>query len=107
MKRMSVLMAVAFVDMIGLTLVLPLLALYALKMQADATTIGFLTASFPVAQLIASPVWGRVSDRYGRRPALLVGLAASALEIGRASCREGVGVAGVVGAGEEMEGGWG
>src|SRR5947207_8188949 len=79
MKRMSVLMAVAFVDMIGLTLVLPLLALYALKMQADATTIGFLTASFPVAQLIASPVWGRVSDRYGRRPALLVGLAASAL----------------------------
>src|SRR5438046_2272256 len=68
MKRMSVLMAVAFVDMIGLTLVLPLLALYALKMQADATTIGFLTASFPVAQLIASPVWGRVSDRYGRRP---------------------------------------
>ena len=79
MKRMSVLMAVAFVDMIGLTLVLPLLALYALKMQADATMIGFLTASFPVAQLIASPVWGRVSDRYGRRPALLVGLAASAL----------------------------
>src|SRR5881398_3810776 len=79
MKRMSVLMAVAFVDMIGLTLVLPLLALYALKMQADATTIGFLTASFPVAQLIASPVWGRVSDRYGRRPALLVGLTASTL----------------------------
>src|SRR5437763_13678151 len=79
MKRMSVLMAVAFVDMIGLTLVLPLLALYALKMQADATTIGFLTASFPVAQLIASPVWGRVSDRYGRRPALLVRLAAPAL----------------------------
>src|SRR5437660_12672256 len=78
MKRMSVLMAVAFVDMIGLTLVLPLLALYALKMQADATTIGFLTASFPVAQLISAPVWGRVSDRYGRRPALLIGLSASA-----------------------------
>src|SRR5437879_12564348 len=79
MRRMAVLMAVAFVDMIGLMLVLPLLPLYALHLHASATTIGFLTASFPVAQLVASPVWGRVSDRYGRRPALLVGLAASAL----------------------------
>ena len=77
MKRMSVLMAVAFVDMIGLTLVLPLLALYAINLHASPTTVGFLTAAFPVAQLLASPVWGRVSDRYGRRPALLVGLAAS------------------------------
>src|SRR5947209_5255538 len=79
MKRMSVLMAVAFVDMIGLMLVLPLLPLYALHLNASATTIGFLTASFPVAQLLASPVWGRFSDRYGRRPALLVGLTASAM----------------------------
>jgi multidrug resistance protein len=79
MKRMSVLMAVAFVDMIGLMLVLPLLPLYALKLNATATVIGFLTAAFPVAQLLASPVWGRVSDRYGRRPALIVGLTASAL----------------------------
>src|SRR5207302_4860175 len=79
MTRMGILMAVAFVDMIGLTLVLPLLALYALHLHASPTTIGFLTASFPVAQLVASPIWGRVSDRYGRRPALLVGLAASAV----------------------------
>ncbi|HZI23252.1 MAG TPA: MFS transporter [Gemmatimonadales bacterium] len=79
MRRLAVLMAVAFVDMIGLMLVLPLLPLYALKLNATATLIGFLTASFPVAQLLASPVWGRVSDRYGRRPALLVGLTASAI----------------------------
>src|SRR5881398_856952 len=79
MRRMAVLMAVAFVDMIGLMLVLPLLPLYATHLHASATTIGFLTAAFPVAQLLASPVWGRVSDRYGRRPALLVGLTASAL----------------------------
>jgi multidrug resistance protein len=79
MKRLSVLMAVAFVDMIGLMMVIPLLPLYALRLHADASTIGVLSASFPVAQLAASPVWGRVSDRYGRRPALLVGLAASAV----------------------------
>jgi multidrug resistance protein len=41
--------------------------------------VGILVASFSVAQLAASPVWGRVSDRYGRRPVLLVGLAASAI----------------------------
>jgi len=79
MKRLSVLMAVAFVDMIGLMMVFPLLPLYAQRLHATPTVIGFLSASFPVAQLAASPVWGRVSDRYGRRPALLVGLAASAI----------------------------
>src|SRR6266576_3874841 len=79
MRRMAVLMAVAFVDMIGLMLVVPLLPLYALHLHASATTIGFLTAAFPVAQLVASPVWGRVSDRYGRRPAIMVGLTASTL----------------------------
>lgn len=79
MKRMSVLMAVAFVDMIGLMMVIPLLPLYAKRLDASASLIGVLTASFPVAQLASSPVWGRVSDRYGRRPALLVGLTASAI----------------------------
>lgn len=79
MTRMWILMAVAFVDMIGLMLIIPLLPLYALHLHANATMIGFLGASFPVAQLAASPVWGRVSDRYGRRPVLLAGLTASAI----------------------------
>ncbi len=78
MKRLSALMAVAFVDMIGLMMVVPVLPLYAQRLHADPSTIGVLAASFPIAQLTSSPVWGRVSDRYGRRPALLVGLAASA-----------------------------
>src|SRR5438128_11053610 len=79
MKRMSVLMAVAFVDMIGLMMVLPLLPLYALRLHADPATIGFMTASFPIAQLASSPICGRVSDHYGRRPVLLVGLSASTI----------------------------
>jgi multidrug resistance protein len=79
MKRLSVLMLVAFVDMMGLMIIWPLLPLYADKLGASATVVGLLAASFPVAQLVSSPVWGFVSDRYGRRPALLVGLGASAI----------------------------
>lgn len=79
MKRLGALLAVAFVDMIGLMMILPLLPLYAQSLGAAPLAIGLLTAAFPVAQLASSPVWGRVSDRYGRRPALLIGLAASAV----------------------------
>jgi len=79
MRRLSVLMAVAFVDMMGLMIIWPLLPLYAVNMHATPTVVGFLAGSFPVAQLLASPVWGYVSDRYGRRPALLIGLGSSAI----------------------------
>ncbi|MFL5402190.1 MAG: MFS transporter [Gemmatimonadales bacterium] len=77
-RRLAVLIAVNFVDMIGFMIVLPLLPFYALKLEASAETIGRLIAAFSIAQLLAAPVWGRVSDRYGRRPALLIGLSASA-----------------------------
>lgn len=77
-RRLTVLIGVNAVDMIGFAMVLPLLPFYALEMQATPETIGWITSSFSIAQLVSSPLWGRVSDRYGRRPALLVGLAASA-----------------------------
>ncbi|HEV8305509.1 MAG TPA: MFS transporter [Gemmatimonadales bacterium] len=79
MKRLAVLMAVAFVDMMGLMIIWPLLPLYAVNLHASPTLVGLLAASFPVAQLTSSPIWGYVSDRYGRRPALLVGLGSSAI----------------------------
>jgi len=79
MKRLSVLMAVCFVDMLGLMLVAPLMAFYAKRMNAPDWMVGPLIASFAVAQLVSSPVWGKVSDRYGRRPAMLIGLAGSAV----------------------------
>jgi MFS family permease len=78
-RRLAVLIAVNFVDMIGFMIVLPLLPFYALKLHATPETIGRLIASFSIAQLLAAPIWGRVSDRYGRRPALLIGLSASAI----------------------------
>jgi MFS family permease len=57
-------------------MIFPLMPLYAKALKISAFHIGIITASFYVAQLISAPLWGRVSDRYGRRPALLVGLAA-------------------------------
>ena len=65
--------------MIGFAMVLPLLPFYALELKASPVIIGLIISSFSVAQLLSSPIWGRVSDRYGRRPALLIGLSASAL----------------------------
>ncbi|HLB38462.1 MAG TPA: MFS transporter [Gemmatimonadales bacterium] len=79
MKRISVLMAAAFVDMMGGAMIFPLLPFYALHLKAAPWMIGWMIASFWIAQLASAPLWGRVSDRYGRRPALLVGLTASAL----------------------------
>ncbi len=78
-RRLAVLIAVNFVDMIGFMIVLPLLPFYALKLSATPEMIGAMIASFSIAQLVSAPLWGRVSDRYGRRPALLIGLTASAL----------------------------
>lgn len=77
-KRLSVLITVAFVDMIGFMLVLPLLPFYALQLHASPEQVGWILAAYPIAQLGSAPLWGRVSDRYGRRPALLIGLLASA-----------------------------
>lgn len=78
MRRLWVLMAVCFVDMMGLMLVAPLMPFYALDLKAAEWLVGPLIASFAVAQLVSSPIWGKFSDRYGRRPAMLIGLAASA-----------------------------
>jgi len=78
MKRLSILMAVCFVDMLGLMLVAPLMPFYATRMHAPEWLVGPLISSFAVAQLVSSPIWGKLSDRYGRRPAMLIGLGASA-----------------------------
>src|ERR1700738_5023518 len=76
--KLTVLMITAFVDMLGLAMVIPLLPFYATKLGASATIVGVLIAAFSIAQLASAPLWGRFSDRYGRRPALLAGLLVSA-----------------------------
>lgn len=79
LRRLAVLIATGGIDMLGFGMVLPIMPFYALKLCASPEMIGAIIASFSVVQLLVAPIWGRVSDRYGRRPALLAGLLASAL----------------------------
>ena len=79
MLPLLVLFVTAFVDMIGLTMVIPLLPYYATDFGAGATMIGVLISAFSIAQLAVAPSWGRFSDRYGRRPAILAGLLLTAV----------------------------
>jgi len=78
-RRLWVLMLTVFVDMIGFLIVLPLLPFYAEKLGADAVHVGALISIFAAAQLASAPLWGRLSDRYGRRPMILGGLLISAV----------------------------
>jgi multidrug resistance protein len=78
-RKLLVLIVTAFVDMVGLLMILPLLPFYARSFGAGALMVTILLASFTAAQLLSAPMWGRFSDRYGRRPALLVGLGAAAI----------------------------
>lgn len=79
LRRLAVLIAACGIDMIGFAMIFPLLPLYARDLEASPEQIGILMASYSVALLLLAPVWGRVSDRYGRRPALLIGLSAATL----------------------------
>jgi multidrug resistance protein len=77
--KLSVLMATAFIDMVGALMILPLLPFYAVKFGASDFMVMVLVSAFSAMQLVSAPLWGRVSDRYGRKPTLLIGLAGSAM----------------------------
>jgi MFS family permease len=73
-----VLFVTAFVDMIGVAMIVPLLPFYAETYGASATMVGVVISAFSVAQLLVAPLWGRVSDRHGRRPVIIAGLVVTA-----------------------------
>lgn len=64
-----------FIDLIGFGMIMPLLPLYSEQFGASGFMIGAIIASFSVMQFLFSPIWGRLSDRIGRRPILLISLA--------------------------------
>src|SRR5437763_381914 len=60
------------VDVLGLTIILPLLPFYAEKLGASPAAVGALVSTYAVCQLVAGPLLGRISDTTGRKPLLLV-----------------------------------
>ncbi len=79
LRRLWVLLATGFVDMLGFFIVLPQLPFYAEDLGASPSMFGMMVSAFAVAHLATAPLWGRLSDRYGRRPMILGGLVMSAI----------------------------
>jgi DHA1 family tetracycline resistance protein-like MFS transporter len=72
--RLFTIFVVVFVDLLGFSLILPLLPYYAETFGATPTVTGLLVASYALAQLLGAPLLGRLSDRVGRRPVLLISI---------------------------------
>jgi len=88
--KLLTLMLTAFMDMVGLLMIIPLLPFYVKALGGEGISFlgihigigiitGFIIAAFTVAQLLSAPLWGRFSDRVGRRPTLLIALTASGI----------------------------
>ncbi|TDD03966.1 MFS transporter, partial [Nonomuraea diastatica] len=80
-RAQLVIAATVFVDLLGFTLVLPSLPFFAAELGAGGLWFGALMSSYSVTQFLAAPVLGRLSDRYGRRPVVLLALAGSAVSL--------------------------
>jgi DHA1 family tetracycline resistance protein-like MFS transporter len=79
MKRspLAIIFFTVFIDLVGFGILLPLLPYYAESYGASALTIGLLSTSYSLMQFLFTPLWGRLSDRHGRRPLILLSLAGS------------------------------
>lgn len=78
-KELLVLFIVMFLVMVGFGIIIPVLPFYAEDLGASPTQLGLLMAVYSVMQLIFSPIWGRVSDRIGRKPVMVIGITGLAL----------------------------
>ena len=73
-KRLFSILLVVFIDLLGFSLILPLLPYYAETFSASKFQTGLLIAVYALMQLIGAPILGRLSDRFGRRPVLLISI---------------------------------
>ncbi len=73
-KRLFNIFIIVFIDLLGFGLILPLLPFYADQYGATPLVVGFLTAIYAATQFIGAPLLGRLSDRFGRRPILLISI---------------------------------
>ncbi len=78
-SHLGLIFTIVFIDLLGFSLILPLLPFYAGSFGATPTQVGLLIASYAAAQLVGAPLLGRMSDRFGRRPILIVSLLGTVL----------------------------
>ena len=79
MSPLVIIFVTVFIDLLGFGIIIPLLPFYAESFGASAFTIGLLGTSYSLMQFLFSPIWGRWSDRIGRKPIILLGLMGSCL----------------------------
>jgi MFS family permease len=77
-SALATLFVIVFIDLLGFGMVIPVMALYAERLGAPEGQIGWLMTGYSAMQLVFTPIWGRLSDRYGRRPLLLLSIAMTA-----------------------------
>lgn len=80
-RIMWVIFFTIFLDMVGFGMVFPLMPFYVQKLGGNSETYGLLLSSFSVMQLLATPMMGRLSDRFGRRPVILISLLGNAVSM--------------------------
>lgn len=78
-KVLPVLFLVMFLVMVGFGIIIPVLPFLAEKVGGSPTELGILMAVYSLMQLFFAPMWGRISDRIGRKPVMLIGIAGLAL----------------------------
>ena len=78
---LAVLFGVVIVDLVGFGIVMPILPFYAKEHGASATALGGIFTAYAAAQFVCAPLWGRLSDRIGRRPVMLGTIAGTALAL--------------------------
>jgi predicted MFS family arabinose efflux permease len=78
-SALGILFLVVFVDLLGFGMVIPVMPLYAEELGAPTAWIGLLLTGYSAMQFVFAPIWGRVSDRVGRRPMLLASIAMTAV----------------------------
>jgi DHA1 family tetracycline resistance protein-like MFS transporter len=77
-RSLTALFGVIIIDLIGFGIVVPILPYYAKSLDTSPATLGLLLAAYPAFQFIFSPIWGRLSDRIGRKPVMLATILGSA-----------------------------
>jgi len=77
-KALSLIFLIVVLDLMGAGILVPVIPYIVREFRTDAATVGLLSTSFSIAQFLASPVLGVLSDRYGRRPVLLLSILGTA-----------------------------